>query len=183
MNKLIRILLFCFIVLISCRNENSKDGNNHRNEKITTNDYYLPANLTYFIKLSLPNLKIPTKDLYVKGYESIKSDSAHPFICSSDFNGDGNIEYCIILMNDRKELFLYSFIAKGKDFAPILIDKFVYKAKGIEAVLSIENKGVWESAVDKITAPNNGITVNFIEESLTWSYYWKDDKFERFLYD
>ena len=143
----------------------------------------VPYNLIEFVSQSLPKMQIPTAENYLKGWESFSNESDLPFYCSGDFNGDNLIDYCLLVIKDSTIINLYSFLNQNNGFQIVLIDSLRYLPKGIDIIVTTEPKGEWESIEETISIPFDGITVSQIEESLTWSYYYKNDRFERFLYD
>ena len=183
MIKLILFILIDFGVLLGCQNQKTSTNQSVKIENFKSRDTFIPETLKTFIKANFVSLRIPTRDNYVKDWESYKSDSIPPFCCTSDFDGDGIRDYCLLLSKDKKELYLYAFLTTNKSFNSVLIDTIRIQDSGIDAVLSIQNKGEWESVDNKINVPNDGITVDLIEESISWSYYWTKNGFVKFLYD
>ena len=134
-----------------------------------------------FIKINFPDHTIPDLKDYVQNFK-LYSSNEQPYYCSSDFNGDGKIDYALLLKS-QKELFLYAFLSQDKTYIKILVDKFDPINNGVEVIIAVEPKGTWEAAEDSIAVLNDGIAVELIEESLNWSYYFNDSKFIRYLYD
>jgi hypothetical protein len=167
--------------MIGCNGQSKSNHND--NDYVKSGINSIPEKLLESIETQLQELTILSSNLYLTDWKSFKSDSIPPFISSSDFNGDGDLDFAVLLMNQNNTLYLYSFIANVEDYTPILIDTFSYKNRGIDAILGITDKGEWEASDEKLLVPNDGISIDFFEKSLGWSYYWKEGKFERFLYD
>ena len=87
------------------------------------------------------------------------------------------------MIKDSIQFFLYAFLTTDESYNTILIDKIKRPTKEVEIVLSTEPKGDWESAEETVSVAFDGITLNLIEESNAWSYYWKNDRFVQFFYD
>ena len=87
------------------------------------------------------------------------------------------------MIKDSTQLSLYSFLTLDNSYQIILIDTIARLTKGIEVVIYTEPKGEWESVEETISVPFDGISIDLIEESNSWSYYWKNDRFVKFFYD
>lgn len=182
MKQLLILTLIGFICLSACKNLTSSN-NGKKNSESNNQSIQIPEKLTGFINDNLPDLRIPDTNNYVSGWHEYKSDSEYPFYCSSDFNGDKQQDYSLLLINSKRELFLYAFITQENGYNSIQIDTFKIQPNGIDVVVSIEDKGEWESATENLSVNFDGIKIDMIEESNGWSYYYKDSKFTRFLYD
>lgn len=143
----------------------------------------IPNSLVEFVKKSLPKMKIPTVDNYLKDWESFSNESDIPYYCKGDFNGDKLIDYCLLMIKDSTKINLYSFLNQNNSFQIVLIDSIRYLTKGIDIIVTMEPKGEWESIEETFSVPFDGIHIDLIEESISWSYYLKKERFERFYYD
>lgn len=144
----------------------------------------LPDSVQEVIQHDLPNCRIAATADYVPGWKEYYPESSQvPFCCSSDFNGDGRPDFAILLVGVNNELFLYAFFANNDSYKAVLVDAFEPIEKGIEAIIGVEKKGEWDSVTDKITVPNDGISTDFIIESLSFSYYFDGSTFQKFIYD
>jgi len=144
----------------------------------------IPDSVINFINTELPDFSIVTINDYVQGFiEFLRDKNELPYYCSSDFNGDNKPDHAILLIDSTKRLFLYGLIQEKNNFKKILIDKYDSQVDGIQIIIGVEKKGDWESISEKITVPYDGIYIDLIEESLSWSYYFDGKTFIRFLYD
>lgn len=144
----------------------------------------VPDTLTRYIKTNLPEYKIYSpSEIYSKLSENYSTEEQTSFYCSSDFNGDGYKDHAVLLKGSSKQIFLFAFLGREKTFTKILVDKFDLYETCRHINIRVEPKGVWESITDKKRVEHDGITVEFISESLTWSYYFKDKTFKRYLYN
>ncbi|MCW3785758.1 hypothetical protein [Plebeiibacterium sediminum] len=144
----------------------------------------IPDHIIHFIEEKLPQLSKVSIDEYVAYWNDFMEEEGQlPYYCSGDFNGDNNKDYAILLTDSVKQLYLYSFLKNENSYKVILIDKLASQNEMIQIVVHIEPKGVWESIVDEINVSKEGVTIDLLDESLSWSYYFEDDKFIKFLYD
>ena len=188
----ISIATLCIIV-IGCNQKPSTkkpipgESNNQTellNKKDFKNDLnVIPSQLLEFVKAKLPEMQIPTTGDYINGWESFKKGSILPFYCLGDYNGDNLKDHCLLLIKDSTQLSLYSFLTLDNSYQIILIDTIARLTKGIEVVIYTEPKGEWELVEETISVPFDGISIDLIEESNSWSYYWKNDRFVKFFYD
>ena len=119
---------------------------------------------------------------YVSGWEGYCEQDSLPYLCSSDFNGDGRIDYATLLLNRSGEPFLFVFHRTDDGFSHLLLRGFKKRAK-IDVALFVVDKGEWRGIDKTITVSNDGIEVDFIEESLSAVYYWDGKKYVEFLGD
>lgn len=144
----------------------------------------IPDSLVQFIKTNLPEYSILSQSEYDSYLSDYYGKEDKPFYyCSSDFNGDGYKDHTVLLQDTSKQIHIFAFLGQEKTFAKILIDKFDTHETGRHIIIRVEPKGVWESITDKKRVEYDGIAVHLINESLTWSYYFEDKTFKRFLYD
>ncbi len=143
----------------------------------------IPDKLLEFVRNQLPEMQVPTTGDYIEGWESFIVGINLPYYCSGDYNGDGLKDHCLLLMKDSAQFFLYAFLTADESYKTILIDKIGRMTKEIEIVLSTEPRGEWESIEETVSVAFDGITLNLVEESNAWSYYWKNDRFVQFYYD
>ena len=111
------------------------------------------------------------------------TENETPYFIKSDFNGDKFDDYGILLKKENSRIVSLFAIMSNERKKIMKIEDFRYNLPKISIVLNIQEKGIWQSATQTITIPFNGITVDFFEESISFSYYWKNDKFNKFLYD
>jgi len=143
----------------------------------------IPDKLLEFVRDQLPEMQVPTTGDYIEGWESFIVGTNLPYYCSGDYNGDSLKDHCLLFIKDSTQLFLYAFLTTDESYKTILIDKIKCPTKEVEIVLTTEPKGDWESAEETVSVAFDGITLNLIEESNAWSYYWKNDRFVQFFYD
>jgi len=189
---MIKIATLC-IILFGCNQlpSNKKsipDDSNNQTEHLakdnsSVDQNIVPGKIQEFVKDKLPEMQIPTTGDYIKGWESFIVVNNLPYYCSGDYNGDGFKDHCLLLIKDSAQFFLYAFLTADESYKTILIDKIGRLTKEIEIVISTEPKGDWENVNETVPVAFDGITVNLIEESNTWSYYWKEDRFVQFFYD
>ncbi len=144
----------------------------------------IPESLFKYIDNKLPELSIVSIDQYVSKWNHFtKDDQQIPYFCPGDFNGDDETDYAILFTNTVKQLYLYAFLKTDDSYKVILIDKFTNQKEKIQIIVRTEPKGIWESIVDEISVRNEGVSILRIDDSLSWSYYYKDEVFIKFLYD
>ncbi len=144
----------------------------------------IPESLLQFLNDKLSGLSIVSTDEYVSYWNDFTDKEQQiPYFCSGDFNGDDEADYAILFTNTVKQLYLYAFLTTDDSYKEILIDQFADTNGMIQIIVKTQPKGIWESIVDEITVPTEGVSVELIEESLSWSYYYKDGVFIQFLYD
>lgn len=136
-----------------------------------------------YLKTGLKNYTIPTREMYIKDLDCFEKSGVPPYYCSSDFDGNGSQDYALLLRDSSNQVYLYAFLTDNNSFKTVLVDSFDLFNGKIETIISVAQKGKWISAVDETEVQNDGITVDLIEESLGWSYYYNNKKFIRFLYD
>jgi hypothetical protein len=150
-------------------------------KKVSTE--YIPQTLIEFVKLNLNSLKIPTISDYKSTWKIYKDGNRSPFYCSSDFNADGKTDYALLLVNESATIELYAFLTQESVFEPVFIDSFGKYKDSIEVSIKIETKGLWSGEGDEVNTESDGIYVHFFEESLGKGYYFKNNKFQKFLFD
>ncbi len=197
-------LLLMIIFLLSCNNHNKIQNNkniiNRENNSINLNEEEntkqtiidedilyqksIPKSLYDYINKNLSSYLIPELSDYIKGWEKFSYNNNLPFICMSDFNGDGLEDYAIILLKDGIEIHLFAFHTTAiSSYRYYLIDSVGKLNQENEIILSIEKKGLWEAIDESINVENDGILIDFIRESKSWAYYWDGKKYIKFLFD
>lgn len=194
--KSVYILFLGICLLVNCTNNKSKsslkegvqsariaDLNIEKNKLHRDSSNVIPNAIKCLIKDSLTDLEIPNIGMFIKEWKDY-SQSDFPYLCRSDFNGDGIIDYSLILKNKKfNQVSIYVFVSNKKKYTTFEIDKLDCFENKIGIVLLVERKGEWESITEKKVIKNDGITVELINDGLTFSYYWEKGKFEKFMYD
>jgi hypothetical protein len=144
----------------------------------------IPSSVLDYINVNLPDYQVPILDEYISDWKVQSSNKYIPFYVSDDFDGNLKIDAAMILKKqDTHEIGLFVFLSVDKGLQHFLLDTFATSERGIDAVISIMKKGVWESIIDSVTVPNDGISLALTEESKEWAYYWDGNKFIKFLFD
>jgi hypothetical protein len=143
----------------------------------------IPQTLIEYVKLNLTSFKIPTISDYKSTWKIYKDGNRPPFYCSSDFNDDGKRDFALLLVNDSATIELFAFLTQKSVFEPVFIDSFGKYNDSIEVSIKIETKGLWRGEGDEVNTESDGIYVHFFEESLGKGYYFKNNKFQKFLFD
>ncbi len=194
--------ILLFFLLFACQNSPKEEPiskNDHSLEKILSSDTVIaeqtnlvenkiPKEVTTFIQEQMKEFRIPDLDDYIPDWQQITLiQTSTPFLEKSDFNGDGIVDYIILLLNNQNELVLFALHTKpespGTNFDQILIANYGKLSGKIQSVLEIEEKGVWETPFETIKIDNDGIAVNLIDDSFTMLYYWNGDKYIRVFID
>ena len=175
--RLKKTILLSFMLLVC----NLSATNIVSSEKYRQN--LLPDFIKTIIKDSLKEYVIPDEKMFDsewKSYEHI----TRPMFAFSDFNGDKEIDYAIILLskNHRKTL-LCVFLSNKKSYSIYRIRTFNLNNDFIDVFISIQRKGYWKSVITKHLVKYDGITVDWASESLSFNYYWDKSQFVKFLYD
>jgi hypothetical protein len=183
------LIIFLIFFCTCCKGEELKRTNNKeltvKKEEIITEkakEADIPTELSDYLEKNLSDYKIPKIEEYIKGWQDFSSNNKTPYLCKGDFDGNGSTDYALLLISNNR-LYLISFLFINKQYNHIIIDDYDYYDKKIEAILSQQQKGEWETVDEKILVPYDGVTVDFIEESETISYYWKDNKYIKVLFD
>ena len=181
---MIIITLFVFTFCTNAKRE-PRTGIAKEVSKTTAKvDANLPPDLVNYVQSSLPNYSFLKEDQYVQGWKSFKFDGHIPFFCEADFNGDNRIDYALVLLDRlQNKLSVVAFFRKGNDFNYLIIDTYNYTEKAVDAIISTKKRGQWETIDETIVVPYDGINIDFVSESLSKSYYWKENKFVKVIYD
>lgn len=167
-NRIIILLLLLFVNIDSYANNNI--------------DSVINVNLNKFIKNNSDKYELITINHYDTLYKQF-TDTNNPFIIKVDFNGDNLIDFATIVRNKiTDKIDLLGFINNNNCFECYFIDTFNNEGK-LDIILSVENKGEWTSIDNIIYIDNDGITVERFNESLSFSYYWKNSTFMKFYWD
>jgi hypothetical protein len=146
-------------------------------------NFSLPCNIKKILQDSISGYYIPNKNQYIeewKEYEQI----TEPMFAFSDFNGDSKQDYGIVLISKENNKVIFVVIVSFNDSYKIYkIKTFEISEKLIDIFISVEKKGYWESASEKKQIKYDGINVVWASASLSFSYYWYNNGFKRFLYD
>jgi|GEM_PF-5281118 len=149
-------------------------------DSLNTGDL-IPGELATYIKANLVKYQLPKIDEYDENWRNYKTDNV-PFLCSSDFNGDGKRDYALILIDTSKVEVLFAFNKEGQSYHHFQLEKFKEKNKfGI--VLTIQEKGEWAAIDENKVVNNDGILVEDIFESKSKAYYWDGESYTQFLFD
>lgn len=151
----------------------------------TTSNQDADSEIVYnYIQDSLKNYKpliITTKDTtsWLKTYIS-KS-----YACMLDYNGNGRSGYALLLKDvASKSVFLFCLSVNDSTVECYKIDSFrINNVKAPDIEVSVYPKGIWESVDEKIHVRNDGILVENLYESLSFAYYYKDNRFIKFFFD
>ncbi|MBN1117998.1 MAG: hypothetical protein JXA77_12370 [Bacteroidales bacterium] len=104
--------------------------------------------------------------------------------CVSDFNGDKIDDYALLLRDANNKVYLFSFSIINNSVKHYLIDCLgIWEDDFRELKVVTEPKGKWEAIEETIIVPNDGISVDDLRKSLSYSYYWEKTHFVKFLYD
>ena len=142
----------------------------------------LPAEVYQFVNCS-STYQMPNTDDYMDDWESFSKTDHVPYHCSSDFDGNKLIDHGLILYHGKSELKLVVLMSTSSGFNLIEIDSFKVCDAKIDIIIDIEKKGSWESIDETIEVAFDGIYLERVNESLSWSYYWNGDGFEPYYYD
>jgi hypothetical protein len=182
----------CFLLIIlttNCRfdmppalNSQYKISTLRNSNKIIKKSNDIPDILINYIDNEMEGFKIPdTSDFFANWNEFVKNDDL-PFFCSTDFNGDEIIDYaCILTTVD--EYSVYIFLSQGESFKHYLIESGKISNTRINLLLSIEEKGEWETVDGIITVKNNALLINYVDESMSFAYTWNGYEFIKILFD
>lgn len=175
--RLKKTILLSFMLLVC----NLSATNIVSSEKYRQN--LLPDFIKTIIKDSLKEYVIPDEKMFDsewKSYEHITT----PMFAFSDFNGDKEKDYAIILLSkNHRQILLCVFLSNKKSYTIYRIRTFNLNNNFIDVFISIQKKGYWQTVYTKKLVKYNGITVDWASESLSFSYYWTNNQFVKFLYD
>jgi hypothetical protein len=181
------MILITFFVFTFCTNTKKEPSTSivkGVSKETTEIDNKLPSDLVNFVQSSLRNYSFLKEDQYIQGWKSFTPEGNKPFFCEADFNGDNRTDYALILIDTlQNKLSLLSFFRNDNSFNYILIDTYNYTEKSVDAILSIKKGGQWETIDETFVVPYDGINIDFVSESLSKSYFWKENKFNKVLYD
>ena len=154
--------------------------NTSKTDSANTGDL-IPGELASYIKAKLVKYQLPKIDEYDENWSNYKTENV-PFLCSSDFNGDGERDYALILIDTSKVVVLFAFNKEGQSYRHFQLEKFKENNKfGI--VLTIQEKGEWAAIDESKVVNNDGILVEDIFESKSKTYYWDGESYTQFLFD
>lgn len=145
-------------------------------------DKVLPPTLIEFIKNNMEDYSIVDLTFYKEGWEDNISNRELPFYTKSDFNGDGKIDFALLLFKSNV-LELFVFHALDGTYLPFSLESFKYKQDKIDLVISVEPKGTWEAIDTSVTIRSDGILLSFFSESQSKAFYWDGYKYSSFLFD
>jgi len=182
MKKLNYLMTILSLILIGCGNPKSNENKTTDNIRIKEFQSVIPEKLEKYLKVELPAFQIATQDKYVSGWKEFTEPSIIPYYCSSDFNGDGKIDYSLVLTNENN-VYLFAFLSSENSFTSSPIDTFHYSPKGVDAIISITKKGEYEMIDETVKIPFDGISIQLILDSKEWTYYWDGKNFKRLLFD
>lgn len=173
------LIIIALLSFIGCKQENKKQTVVSDKQQQEVNNI-ISDKLIDYINSSLPDYTILTITDYFNEVNNFIDNGELPYICESDFDSDGKMEYAVLLKKgDHKLCIMIISLLKNKHQE---IDCFNFNNK-VDIILSVEKKGKWEAVDETIDVPNDGILVDFAKESLSKAYYWDGKKYVEFLYD
>ncbi|HOL29496.1 MAG: hypothetical protein KBG33_03265 [Paludibacteraceae bacterium] len=181
MNTLLKPILILFLMVISINTLIASNPIKYNQ----SNKEVLPENLKVLVRDSFCDYSIPTENQFIdewKTYEHITK----PMFAFSDFNGDSKNDYAVLLLSEKfKNVIIVVFLSGNNDYSYTIyrIKKFDLNSNLIDVFISIEKKGYWECANGKKYIKHDGIRVDLASESLSFSYYWANSIFRKFLCD
>lgn len=180
MNTLLKKMTFLSLMILSFCNPSVS---NTVNEKKIDDDF-LPNSIKNLIKDSLSEYSVPNENQFIDEWKSYDHIST-PRFAFSDFNGDSKKDYAIILLSKNyKEILLVVFLSDNMhSFSIHRVNIFNLNENLIDVFISVEKKGYWQTSKGKINIKHDGICVDWASESISFSYYWKNNNFQKFLYD
>lgn len=144
----------------------------------------VPTAVEQYLKDKFPEWQIVSLKDYGDFVHFFIEEGDLPFYCSSDFNGDGHPDHAVLLKDCQGEILLYAILSISKNgYQSTLVDRFNQLDDEVQLLIRVEKKGEWESITEKIYIPNDGISLDLLKESSSCSYYFKNDHFEKFLYE
>ena len=180
--KNLALITFVLFLLCNCNDKKTeKKTNLEKSKEIETNE--ISKALREFISINYLNYEIPTEAEFIEDCKSYCQDNNKPYFCSSDFNGDGKLDHCLILKNPDKELKIIAFLKQENTYLSYELDSFSIEENIIDICIAIEKKGIWEGIDEVVNVQNDAILVVLISESMSKAYYWKESKFEVFTAD
>lgn len=182
MKKPIYLTTILLLIFIGCGNQRSNENKTIETKNLKESQSVIPEKLDKFLKKELPDFQIATEEKYVSGWKEFNESSKTPYYCLSDFNGDGLIDYGLVLTKG-KNVYLFSFLSSENHFISVPIDTFKYSSKGIDAIISITKKGEYEMIDDTMKIPFDGISIQLIIDVKEWTYSWDGKNFKRILFD
>jgi hypothetical protein len=146
-------------------------------------NYCFPQEVSKLIRDSLNQYDIPDTIYFEQSWKEY-TNSKYPYICQSDFNGDTIQDFVLLLTSkNHREIITCLFLSDKKSYSIYKLEKFNFENNKIPIVLSIERKGIWESATDTTYVKNDGFIIYWITESRNYIYYWDNDELHRFYTD
>lgn len=186
-------IVFCFIACTQKTKQNRMISVNRSTvDTVTIKKISIKSELLEkiknIIKTKLEDYIIPDADLFISNWRDeieLSGGNKAPYLCTSDFNGDKYDDYGIILLHkDKKHILICVIISIGDIYKIVNIKKLpIESSESIDVVLSIKAKGVWEGIDSTLNAKYDGLSILYILESKTDSYYWNGRNFEKFYYD
>ena len=188
MNRIL-FLSIAVIIMAGCTSRKDKkvlsDVDNNPKNEITQDKIQLPVDLIKLITDSLDGYSIPTKEDYDTKVNSFIESIPYPYFCKDDFDGNREIDYAFLLKSSDNRLSFFIFNNINDNFQIINMGSIPMgiSEKGITTIISIKEKGNWFAFDTTIFVPNNGISLELLEESRTNSYYWDGSRYQRFFED
>jgi hypothetical protein len=140
------------------------DSTKNRNDKSEV----IPAQLSAYIKA-----KMPTKEISL----------APNHICSSDFDGNGNMDYVVVLKEKESASTVFTFNYSGTEYSNYLIKTIDRSVVDEDIQVVVLKKGLWNSATESKNSQLDGFSIDLLNESITVSYFWNGNDYEKFLWD
>jgi hypothetical protein len=171
----ISILLFIFLLAQQCHIIAKKNDTTHYNASQRISKY-IQDSLSSFHSIEIADGD--SSQLF------IKKNLSRAYCCFSDFNGDKEIDYAILLRDDSNRISLVVFKVIKNAVSHIVIENLgVWEDNLPELRIEVEPKGIWEAIDEKIKVYHDGVSLTNEKESLTFAYYWKNNRFNKFYYD
>lgn len=184
--RITSISIIALVVLCSCKAADDPERNPDSGKKIieqTNPQSELPNGLYSYISTELPDFSLVKTSEYISELSNFLEKDSQPYFCRSDFDGNGQNDYAILLWENESTICIIVFNSVDNGYNYQTLECFEKTKGSLDIVLSTEPKGEWSSIDETIDVPYDGILVEFLEESHSYSYYWKNDSFLKYLYD
>jgi len=144
----------------------------------------IPEQVRKAILRDYPSYQLPTEGDYQEGWKAFQSGDSPPFICSSDFDGDGHTDYAALLHKRKtNQVLLVCFHVTKDSLHTIRLDSLQDESSRLSLMIKVEKKGEWKAIDEERTVPNDGILVEWFNASKSVAYYWSRDHYVKFMFD